>query len=58
VPSEDSLAEGVPLDLEAAVPSGSLEAEVDAADAREEAAERRAVVEFPNFTASVKLTPR
>jgi hypothetical protein len=54
---EDSLAEGVPLDLEAAVPSGSLEAEVDAADACEEAAERRAVFEFPKRTASVRLTP-
>jgi hypothetical protein len=41
VPGEDSLAELVPFDLEAAFPAGSLEAEVDAADARKEAAERR-----------------
>ncbi len=37
---EDSLTVGVPLDLPATGPTGPLEAEVDAADAREERTER------------------
>jgi hypothetical protein len=37
---EDSLAEGLVLDLPSATPSGSFEAEVDPSDTGEEAAER------------------
>lgn len=44
---EDSLAEGLVFDLPASGPASSLEAEVDAADAREEGSEGRHVTRSP-----------
>jgi hypothetical protein len=45
VVGEDVLAVGVPFDLPAALPSGSLQSEVDAADAGEQASEGRHVTD-------------